>query len=98
VGALNDIIMVYPSTREWENFRSDNDPDNFMKNTGIMPTAFKNMIARLTSTIAEADEEDGEDQEEEAEVEDGEAEEEDEAEVEDEEDVTVDEALAWLEA
>jgi len=42
--------MVYPTTKSWENFASQNDPDNFMKNTGVMPTAFKKMIARLTGT------------------------------------------------
>jgi len=47
--------MVYPTTKMWENFKSQNDPENFMKNTGVMPTAFKRMVARLTGT--EGDEE-----------------------------------------
>ena len=50
IGALNDIIMVYPTTKSWESFSSANDPENFMKNTGVMPMAFKKMIARLTGT------------------------------------------------
>jgi len=42
--------MVYPDTKSWENFVSTNDSENFMKNTGVMPTAFKKMIERLASS------------------------------------------------
>jgi len=48
--ALNNIIMVYPTTKSWERVESAIDSENFMKNTGVMPTAFKKMIERLASS------------------------------------------------
>jgi hypothetical protein len=42
--------MIYPDTRCWDNYeKTDNiDSENFMKNTGIVPRAFKAMIDRMT--------------------------------------------------
>jgi hypothetical protein len=53
LGALNDIIMVYPDTRCWDNSprgKSRIDPDYFDTNHGILPTAFKSMVARVTTS------------------------------------------------
>jgi len=50
LGALNDIIMVYPDTRCWDNEGNGIDPEYFNTNHGIVPTAFKKMIARVTGT------------------------------------------------
>ena len=57
LGALNNIIMVYPDTRCWNN---DQDPDgidefNWNKKTGILPAAIKAMIDRVTGASTEDD-------------------------------------------
>ena len=48
VAALNNIIMIYPDTKCWDNHSNGIDPDNYMKKTGIVPSAFKAMIERVT--------------------------------------------------
>ena len=49
VAALNNIIMIYPDTRCWDSHAKVGiDPANFMKKTGILPSAFKAMIERVT--------------------------------------------------
>ena len=55
LAALNNIIMVYPDTRCWNN---DEDPDgidhyNYNKKTGILPTAIKAMIDRVTGGMTD---------------------------------------------
>ena len=50
VAALNNIIMIYPDTRCWDNHADGIDPQNYMKKTGIVPTALKAMIDRVTDT------------------------------------------------
>ena len=55
LAALNNIIMVYPDTRCWNNDDDVDgiDPTNYNKKTGILPTAIKAMIDRVTGGIAE---------------------------------------------
>jgi len=48
VAALNNIIMIYPDTKCWDNHANGIDPENYMKKTGIVPSAFKAMIDRVT--------------------------------------------------
>ena len=48
LGALNDIIMVYPDTRCWDNEGGGIDPEFFNTNHGIVPTAFRMMIEKIT--------------------------------------------------
>jgi len=47
LAAANNIIMVYPDVRCWDN-EGDIDPEGFNTNTGILPTAIKSMIDRVT--------------------------------------------------
>jgi hypothetical protein len=48
IGALNNIIMVFPDTKCW-NGDPDFDSENYNKKTGILPSAIKAMIDRVTS-------------------------------------------------
>ena len=47
LGARNNIIMLYPDSKCWDN-TGDIDPENFNKKTGLIPSAFKQMIDRVT--------------------------------------------------
>merc|ERR1712176_503711 len=74
LGALNNIIMVYPDTRCWNNHPNGNGIDTKKKyktRDGILPTAFRHMIERVTGTEGVNEEVDkcvdGEDEEEEEE-------------------------------
>ena len=49
LAAANDIIMVYPDVRCWDN-EGDIDADNFDTNTGIVQSAIKAMVDRVTGT------------------------------------------------
>merc|ERR1712013_685890 len=49
IGALNNIIMVFPDTKCWNNIGSF-DSNNYNKKTGIVPSALKSIIDRVTST------------------------------------------------
>lgn len=49
LGALNNIIMVYPTTKCWDEDLTD---ANFNEQTGVIPSAIKAMIERVTSTGA----------------------------------------------
>jgi len=40
LGALNDIIMLYPDSNCWDN-EGDIDEHNYNKKTGVFPSAFK---------------------------------------------------------
>ena len=58
LGALNDIIMVFPDTRCWNNngdFDDENESKNYLKQTGILPAGFKAMVERVTSSITDPD-------------------------------------------
>ena len=46
LGALNDIIMVYPTTRCWD----DEGDEDFNTRDGIIPKALMAMINRVTSS------------------------------------------------
>lgn len=50
----NDIIMVYPETRCWDN-HGNIDSQNFKTNEGILNLAFEKMIERLTKDPDEPD-------------------------------------------
>ena len=52
LAAANDIIMVYPDIKCWDN-EGAIDPDGFNTNTGFLPTAIKAMIARVTGGAEE---------------------------------------------
>jgi len=49
LGALNNIIMVYPDTRCWDHNRKI-DKDYGHTRYGLMPTAIKAMIDRITAS------------------------------------------------
>ena len=49
LGAMNDIIMVYPDTRCWDG-PNGIDTDNYDTNYGIVPNAFKSIVDRVTES------------------------------------------------
>ena len=55
IGALNNIIMVYPDTRCWDNAPDNGvvDSQNYNTKNGVIPRAFKSMMDHLTGGAAE---------------------------------------------
>ena len=49
LAAVNNIIIVYPDTACWDN-EGDIDADGFNTNTGLIPTAIKAIIDRVTGS------------------------------------------------
>ena len=47
IAAANNIIMVYPDTRCWDN-EGLIDPENYKTKSGIVTKAIEKMISRLT--------------------------------------------------
>ena len=62
LAAANNIIMVYPDTRCWDN-EGDIDPDGFNTNTGFIPTVIKNIIDRVTGDASSSGGDSSEDDE-----------------------------------
>ena len=54
LGALNNIIMVYPASNFWDMIESQAGADANNKN-GVLPSMIKRMIDRVTSTSGECD-------------------------------------------
>lgn len=50
LGALNNVIMVYPDTRCWDNAGDPDgiDPSGYNTKAGILPSAIKAMMDRVT--------------------------------------------------
>ena len=53
VAATNNIIMVYPDSRCWDN-HGDIDSSNYLTKEGLYPQIFKMMICRLTAADADS--------------------------------------------
>ena len=56
IGALNDIIMIYPDTMCWDN-EGDIDEEFFNTKFGLVPTAMKAMMDRVTGGTTNNDDE-----------------------------------------
>ena len=50
IAAANNIIMVYPDTRCWDN-EGLVDPDNYMTKNGLVSSALLKMVNRVTSEL-----------------------------------------------
>ena len=62
LAAANNIIMIYPDTRCWDN-EGDIDSDGFNTNTGFIPTVIKNIIDRVTEDASSSGGDSSEDDE-----------------------------------